>query len=142
MRIGESRVVDLATTTAAKMDNALSESKVVGFGRAITRRTGRVVRNSYSYQWLTKEPNQEVIVIDLRESFTFGPFVVLLDRISPHIERAWNSSYLNILITKTFNSVFEQVTETQAYALVAKLLEPPQPSESRTGDDKNSSKED
>lgn len=40
---------------------------------------GRATRESWLYRWLTKEPEPEVIVIDLRETWTVGPFIALLD---------------------------------------------------------------
>ena len=37
------------------------------------------MRNSALYRWLTAEPDPDVIVIDLRETWTVGPFLVILD---------------------------------------------------------------
>jgi len=37
------------------------------------------VRSSFLYRWLTAEPEPEVIVIDLRDTFTVRPFIVALD---------------------------------------------------------------
>jgi len=37
------------------------------------------VRQSALYQWLTAEPDPDVIVIDLRETWTVGPFLNILD---------------------------------------------------------------
>ena len=45
--------------------------------------------DSYLYRWLTKEPDPDVIVIDLRETWTVGPAIRLVDagisRLSPAI---------------------------------------------------------
>ena len=53
-------------------------------------RGGDAVRDSYLYRWLTAEPDPEVIVIDLRETWTVGPFIRLLDavldRVLPALE--------------------------------------------------------
>ncbi len=38
------------------------------------------MRHSAIYQWLTAEPDPEVIVIDLRETWTVGPILRVLDR--------------------------------------------------------------
>lgn len=60
---------------------------------ASTARTlGRYVRHSWLYRWLTVEPEPEVIVIDLRETYTVGPFIRLLDRILEDFTRATASS--------------------------------------------------
>ncbi|AEH36957.1 hypothetical protein [Halopiger xanaduensis] len=56
------------------------------------RTLGRYVRHSWLYRWLTPEPDPEVIVIDLRETYTVGPFIRLLDRMLGHCARATPSS--------------------------------------------------
>ncbi|RKD98083.1 hypothetical protein [Halopiger aswanensis] len=56
------------------------------------RTLGRYVRHSWVYRWLTAEPDPEVIVIDLRETYTVGPFIRLLDRIFEQCARATASS--------------------------------------------------
>lgn len=73
-----SRTVALLRT----LDDRLSS---VGRGATATRlaaRTRRVVVDSFSYRWLTAEPDPEVIVIDLRETYTVGPLVAALDRLA------------------------------------------------------------
>lgn len=40
-----------------------------------------VVSGSFIYRWLTAEPEPEVIVIDLRETWTVGPVIKLIDRL-------------------------------------------------------------
>ncbi|WP_210755403.1 hypothetical protein [Halorubrum sp. PV6] len=51
-----------------------------------------VVQASFLYQWLTAEPDPEVIVIDLRETWTVGPILRLLDivihRLRPAVKNA------------------------------------------------------
>ena len=52
------------------------ESRLVGLGAE-----GRgVVESSFAYQWLTSEPEPEVIVIDLRETRALGPLIRGVDR--------------------------------------------------------------
>jgi hypothetical protein len=38
-------------------------------------------RSSVLYRWLTKEPEPDVIVIDLRDTWTLGPILAVLDRL-------------------------------------------------------------
>jgi hypothetical protein len=45
-------------------------------------------RHSWIYQWLTKEPEPDVIVIDLRETLTVGPILILLERVIEPLARA------------------------------------------------------
>jgi hypothetical protein len=52
---------------------------------------GRVrasVRGSYLYRWLTAEPDPDVIVIDLRETWTVGPVITMLDWLLGIVENA------------------------------------------------------
>jgi hypothetical protein len=53
-------------------------------------RTAAAVRDSFLYRWLTAEPDPEVIVIDLRETWTVGPFIhrldAVLDRLLPALD--------------------------------------------------------
>lgn len=46
---------------------------------AVAATAGRFVRASYCYRWLTTEPDPDVIVIDLRETYTVGPVIRLLE---------------------------------------------------------------
>lgn len=40
----------------------------------------RIITSSWIYRWLTREPNPNVIVIDLRETRTVGPVIPYIDR--------------------------------------------------------------
>ena len=76
----------------AALDDRLSS---IGHGERATRLgawTRRVVTDSFVYRWLTAEPDPEVIVIDLRETVTIGPFVAILDRIAQWLDAAATSS--------------------------------------------------
>ena len=57
----------------------LAGSRVVSVLRFASTRGGSWVRQSALYQWLTAEPDPDVIVIDLRETWTVGPFLAVLD---------------------------------------------------------------
>jgi len=49
------------------------------FSRA-TRWFGHAARESWLYRWLTAKPESDVVVIDLRETWTVGPMLTILDR--------------------------------------------------------------
>jgi len=100
-------------------------STIINVGQRLASRTAAVVRSSYCYRWLTKEPEPEVIVIDLRETRTVGPILVILERAIDPLERAWMNSQAEAIATSTA----EQVTELPGYDLAVKLLEPPEPPE-------------
>jgi hypothetical protein len=86
--VADSRLV----AALATLDDRLSS---VGRGERATRLgawTRRVVTDSFVYRWLTAEPDPEVIVIDLRETVTIGPFVAMLDRVGGWLDAAATSS--------------------------------------------------
>ena len=67
-----------------RLSRGVERSAIGAVGRRAARATDRfadVVRGSWLYRWLTAEPEPEVIVIDLRETYTVGPFIRLLDRL-------------------------------------------------------------
>lgn len=57
----------------------LAGSQIVSAMRTAGARVGAWVRASALYRWLTAEPDPEVIVIDLRETWTVGPFLRVFD---------------------------------------------------------------
>ena len=75
--------------TAAK---ALSGSRLAAAARSGTARIGRYVRASFLYRWLTAEPDPDVIVIDLRDTWTVGPFLAVLDRLVSGLARGFDGS--------------------------------------------------
>lgn len=49
---------------------------------------------SRSYRWLTTEPEPDVIVIDLRDTYTVGPLIAALDRVLEALTPAFGASTL------------------------------------------------
>lgn len=68
-----------STTQASDTDNQQSAlaSSILYRG---AKRSNEAIRGSWMYQWLTKEPEPDVIVIDLRETRTVGPVLKYLDQ--------------------------------------------------------------
>ncbi|MFU1780586.1 hypothetical protein ACM16X_04315 [Haloarcula japonica] len=126
--------------------SAISDgSKVISAGRTIGARVGEFVQKSYCYRWLTKEPDPEVVVIDLRETYVVGFFIALLDKLIPCIEDAWQHSTMGSVARCTFerlvSDVFAPLSETRGYELA--LLTPPEPpEEKRTAGDESESTDD
>jgi hypothetical protein len=46
------------------------------------------VRASFLYRWLTAEPEPEVVVIDLRETYAVGPLLAILDSVFGTLSKA------------------------------------------------------
>lgn len=82
------------------------------------------VYESWLYQWLTKEPEPEVIVIDLRETYTVGPFIRLLDRVTEAVSPYWEHSRLKAT-ADTLETWGESAADTRVGQLLGKLLAPP-----------------
>lgn len=66
-----------------------AENSVV---HAAAARVSDAAANSRLVDWLTKEPEPEVIVIDLRETWTIGPVLAVLDRLLAGLSRAYAGS--------------------------------------------------
>jgi hypothetical protein len=94
------------------------------------KKLGVAARKSYFVNWLTSEPEPDVIVINLRETHTIGPFIRLLDALAPHVERVWNGSLPQRALARTADLI-EKFSQTRAGKLAKKLFEPPEPPEDR-----------
>ena len=68
---------DSRTQAATVTEN----SRIVTAVRRLFEKSTSVLRGSFLYQWLTAEPDPDVIVIDLRETKTVGPMLGVLDRL-------------------------------------------------------------
>lgn len=73
-------MTDTDTTARADILATLTEnSRVVAAVRRLSDEEVTMFRQSFVYQWLTAEPDPDVIVIDLRETKIVGPILRLLD---------------------------------------------------------------
>lgn len=114
-----SRVVDVVqrvSTTATRWLGSTSD------------RLTRVVQGSFLYRWLTAEPDPEVIVIDLRETYTVGPFIAILD----HIVETLVPYYRQSLLKRGVDALAvlaARAAGTRPGRLLVALFEPPEPPE-------------
>lgn len=121
-------------STDAWVRNASVTTKLAVFGRAAdesgvaraSREGTDWARASFLYRWSTKEPEPDVVVIDLRETLSVGPIIALLDRVLRWIVPYWAQSIpgrvLDVLIDWG-----ERVADTRVGRLLVALLEPPEP---------------
>lgn len=79
------------------------------------------VRNSWLYGWLTKEPEPNVVVIDLRETLSVNPFLELLDNVLDSVVPAWISSRIHRLIETTVNHIRKAPVRVLSLASLAIL---------------------
>lgn len=99
--VASSRLVNAGESLADAHGRATDSSSVVAGGEAAVRWT----RHSFCYWWLTEEPDPDVIVIDLRDTYAVGPFIALLDRVVPRYARAWRTSNLGATLDDAAASV-------------------------------------
>jgi hypothetical protein len=88
---------------------------------------GRTVCSSRLYAWLTAEPEPEVIVIDLRETYTVGPVVAAIDRAAGRIGPWWRHSRPKRVIERVADTVRPALAESRVVDALAVLLVPPEP---------------
>ena len=88
------RAGELPVTSTRDEGEDDAPADVTGSSRlvAAARGIGTWARQSSLYRWLTKEPEPEVVVIDLRETYTVGPFIALLDRATARFVPWWRES--------------------------------------------------
>ncbi|WP_053949000.1 hypothetical protein [Halolamina sediminis] len=121
-----SRLPDSLASQLERVNRVIDNSSVVGAAKAVSDRTATFVRNSWLYRWLTAEPEPEVIVIDLRETWTVGPFIKLLDWAIEKTAPWYRASTLKRGVDAVV-SLGERAAETRVGELLIALLEPPEP---------------
>lgn len=89
------------------------------------------VRNSWLYGWLTVEPEPDVIVIDLRETWTVGPLISALDRIVPKVAVVARESVLLSATRWSYRAVSRPLAGSRFAQWCAAALSPPEPPDER-----------
>lgn len=83
-----STVVRILASLPDRASAALEASGLPAVGDSVVR----TVRASYCYRWLTAEPDPSVIVIDLRETYTVGPIVRVLESMGDRLADGYEHS--------------------------------------------------
>lgn len=83
---------------------------------------GRWVRNSWLYGWLTAEPEPDVIVVDLRETYTVGPLLAVLDRAVAWSAPRWRDSSPRRLLERATTTVVDAPIRVAGWVGVGVLL--------------------
>lgn len=91
------------------------------------------IESSLLYQWLTEEPDPEVIVIDLRTTRTVGSLIAVLDTIIATLAPYYPTATLKWLID-IVNNLAARAVSTTLGQFITGLLEPPAPPAERTED--------
>jgi hypothetical protein len=88
------------------------------------------VRHSILHRWLTTEPEPDVIVIDLRETYVVGPVIVLVDRLDSALHPIWRASKVK-RVSNTLVALLGVAAESRTGRIIGTLFEPPRPPEDR-----------
>jgi hypothetical protein len=81
------------------MGRLIDTSRLADGGRWIAA----TARRSALYRWLTAEPDPDVIVIDLRETWTVGPVIAVLDRVISAVSRGAEGSTLVAILRRLYD---------------------------------------
>ena len=104
--------------------DSVGNSALVAIGRSIAAFILSVSRNSLIYRWLTKEPEPEVIVIDLRETWSVGPFIRTIDRGQTILQPYYSRSRLKYTIDR-YISAAETFADRPIFHRLRRFLAPP-----------------
>lgn len=129
---GTSRVVTVLDAARETARRWIEGARTVGAAETVGRRITAVARRSWLYRWLTAEPEPEVVVIDLRETYTVGPVLAVLDRclavLGPpvrawirRVRPLWEESWIRAMGT----SVAGPIETSRTGRMLAAALEPP-----------------
>ena len=109
--MAEQTSITETSRVAATLERAVDNSRVVSSLCAPFRQgsrpvraaqwSGDVVRDSYLVRWLTAEPEPDVVVIDLRETWTIAPVIAVIDWLVPHGLRMWHGSTARRVLDRT-----------------------------------------
>lgn len=86
---------------------------------------------SYCYRWLTAEPDPDVIVIDLRETWTVGPLLKLMTTAVAWVLPFWRSSACRRAVGK-FQNIGNYFTDSHTGTILTSVFAPPQEPETDT----------
>jgi len=104
------------------MTTHTSESRLVSIARQGSQWLATVTTSSLLYGWLTEEPDPDVIIIDLRKTWTVGPFITLIDAFIEWIAPIWRASQLAGLAAKAAGTG-EYLADTRYGRILIELLE-------------------
>ena len=110
-----------------RIEGALDGSGLVRAVRRFGQSATAVARDSRLYQWLTAEPEPTVITIDLRETYTVGPVIALIDRLVTPLSARREQSTLREKVIAVGEYGERVVGSSRVAGWLARLFEPPEP---------------
>ena len=124
--VGTSRVL----TMPSILSHAVAHARITR-GLRTAKRWGR---HSALYRWLTAEPDPDIVVIDLRETYTVGTVISVLDRLAAPLSRSYRVSGLRRLANGT-GGVASTLAATRIGQALGRVRVPPEPPDSAPDSD-------
>lgn len=126
---GGSRVLARLAAVRATARRWIERARSVRAVETAGRRLATVAHRSWLYRWLTSEPEPAVVVIDLRETYTVGPVLAVLDRavgvLGPPFRRAVLPVWRGSRTRDGLEWVTAVIGASRTGRLLAGALEPP-----------------
>ena len=116
--VRNSLLFQIVATLGRNLEVAFARSTPAAWVRTLAN----WIRHSWLYQWLVTSPEPDVVVIDLRETVTVGPFVAVVDRVQPALERAWRDSRFRQVTARTTTAVRRTPIRVFSIAMCVALL--------------------
>lgn len=113
-----SRAYRALTTVRDRLPAMIGESRLADLGRYTTN----AVTKAWFYRWLTNEPEPEVIVIDLRETWTVGPIIAILDWVIELLAVAYPASRVHQFSTAVQRRLYRAPVRFVSALLLAVFL--------------------
>lgn len=127
----DSRALGALRAARTRLAAGVDRSHVLGALDRVGETVGRWVRGSWLSDWLTAEPEPEVVVVDLRETWTVGPVIAALDRVVGWVAPRWRGSTVERRLASVSNWLGRVVGDSRTAAVLAALLVPPELGERR-----------
>lgn len=83
------------TSCAQILSDVSNGSQLVRVTRQVSTWVDIVGRKSHLYQWFTKDPESDMVTIDVRSSKIAGPFLLYMFELYARITRCWVQSRTN-----------------------------------------------
>lgn len=106
--------------------NSLDADRMVSTVQSIGTQLTDLGKNSYLFRWLTAEPEPEVVVINLRETWTLGPVLSLLEKTVGSCQPYWCDSALSAALDEIVATT-EDLSETRIGHVLGRILLPTEP---------------
>lgn len=82
----------------------------------------RFTTTSFLYRWLTAEPEPEVIVIDLRETYSVGPVIASIDRSAAAITPGIETSTMSQAVGLVWMRVMARPIRSASFAVIGLVV--------------------